>query len=210
MNANKVTRKQFKKKDMTTKLKMIQASTRLFASKGYDHTSISDIAKEVGLSDGSVYTYFGNKEELLLSIPDLWLKDAQVEIVEQMFGIEGALNKIRKFMWWFLRYVQKNSDMAKVTFLYLKTNRHFVETEIYQSLRNVYSVLLDVFKEGMESGELRPGFNPYIARQVLLGTIEHIIIRWLLKDMSYDLFDELPQTFDLIMNGLTVPMNRAT
>ena len=100
--------------------------------------------------------------------------------------------------------------MAKVTFLYLKTNRHFVETEIYQSLRNVYSVLLDVFKEGMASGELRPGFNPYIARQVLLGTIEHIIIRWLLKDMSYDLFDELPQTFDLIMNGLTVPMNRAT
>ena len=207
MAPNKKIKKQSKKKPVTTRLRIIQVATRLFASKGYEHTSISDIAKEVGLSDGSIYTYFGNKEELLLSIPDRWLKDAQGEVFEQFFGMEGTLNKLRKFMWWLLRYVQRNPDMAKVTFLYLKTNRHFIETEEYQSLRKVYSVLLDVFKEGMESGEIRHGFNPYIARQVFLGSIEHIIIRWLLKDMSYDLFDELPQAFDLIMNGLLVPIS---
>ena len=105
-------------------------------------------------------------------------------------------------MWWILRYVQKDPDMAKVTFLYLKTNQQFVKTKEYQSLRKVYSVLLDIFEEGIESGEVRSGVDPYIARQVFLGTIEHVVIRWLLKDMSYDLFDNLPQTFDLIMSGM--------
>lgn len=188
-----------------TRLKIIQASTKLFASKGYDHTTISEIARESGLSDGAIYTYFANKEKLLLSIPDRWLRDAQAEIIEQLFGIEGVPNKLRKFMWWILRYVQKNPDMAKVTFLYLKTNRQFIETDEYQTLRQVYSVLLQIFTEGMESGEVSSAFSPHIARQVFLGTIEHIIIRWLVKDMSYDLFEELPQTFGLLMNGLLAP-----
>lgn len=76
-----------------------------------------------------------------------------------------------------------------------------MDTEVYQNLKNVYSVLLDIFKEGKESGEMKPDCDPYIARQIFLGTIEHIIIRWLLKDMSYSLFDTLEQTFVLIRDG---------
>ena len=199
--------KRVEKRPTNTRLSLIQAATRLFGSRGYDQTSISDIAREVGLSDGSIYTHFENKEELLLSIPNLWLRDAQAEIIEQLFGIEGTFNKLRKFMWWFLRYVQKDPDIAKVTFLYLKTNRNFTETEEYQSIREVYSVLLDIIEQGMESGEVRADIKPYVARQIFLGTIEHIIIRWLLKEMSYDLFDDLPETFDLITNGLAAPRN---
>jgi len=199
--------KRVEKRPTNTRLSLIQAATRLFGSRGYDQTSISDIARDVGLSDGSIYTHFENKEELLLSIPNLWLRDAQAEVIEQLFGIEGTFNKLRKFMWWFLRYVQKDPDIAKVTFLYLKTNRNFTETEEYQSIREVYSVLLDIIEQGMESGEVRADIKPYVARQIFLGTIEHIIIRWLLKEMSYDLFDDLPETFDLIANGLAAPRN---
>lgn len=199
--------KRVEKRPTNTRLSLIQAATRLFSSRGYDQTSISDIARDVGLSDGSIYTHFENKEELLLSIPDLWLRDAQAEIIEQLFGIEGTFNKLRKFMWWFLRYVQKDPDIAKVAFLYLKTNRKFTETEEYQSIRKVYSVLLDIIKQGMELGEVRADIKPYVARQIFLGTIEHIIIRWLLKEMSYDLFADLPETFDLITNGLAASRN---
>lgn len=187
--------------EKSTKKEILAVATRLFSNKGYDHTSISDIAKEVGLSDGALYNYFKGKEDLLLSIPDYWLKDAQRDILDQLFGIEGSFNKLRKFMWWILRYVENNPDTAKVTFLFLKTSRPFMDTEVYQNLKNVYSVLLDIFKEGKESGEMKPDFDPYIARQIFLGTIEHIIVRWLLKDMSYSLFDTLEQTFVLIRDG---------
>ena len=45
---------------------------------------------------------------------------------------------------------------------------------------------------------MREDLNPYIARTILLGTIEHMTIRWLLKDMSYSLFDNLEPTFKML------------
>jgi len=44
------------------------AALELFAHKGYHHTSISDIAREAGISKGLMYNYFNSKEELLTSI----------------------------------------------------------------------------------------------------------------------------------------------
>ena len=47
--------------------------------------------------------------------------------------------------------------------------------------------------------------NPYLARAIFVGTIEHTIIRWLLKDMSYSLFDTLEHTFELLLSGVQRP-----
>ena len=47
---------------------ILDAALRLFANKGYESTSISQLAKEVGISKGLVYTYFDSKEALLKSL----------------------------------------------------------------------------------------------------------------------------------------------
>jgi len=184
-----------------TKLRIIQAATKIFAKNGFNKATISNISREAGLSEGALYEYFKGKEDILISIPDLWISDAKEEIVEQLFGIDGSFNKLRKFLWWFLRYVEKNSGTASVTFLCLKTSKKFLDTKVYSNVKHVYSVLLNIFKEGRESGEMKADLDPYIARAIFLGTIEHIIIRWLLKDMSYSLFDKLDQTFDLLVDA---------
>lgn len=49
-------------------LKIFQAAITLFAKKGYKDTSTKEIAHEAGVSEGSLFKRFNNKEELLLSI----------------------------------------------------------------------------------------------------------------------------------------------
>ena len=61
--------------------------------------------------------------------------------------------------------------------------------------------LLKIFEEGRESGEMREGLDPFIARAIFLGTIEHMVIRWLLKDTTYSLFENLEQTFKTLVDG---------
>jgi AcrR family transcriptional regulator len=46
------------------------AAARLFAERGYDQTSVPDLARELGLATGSLYHYFGSKEQLLIEICD--------------------------------------------------------------------------------------------------------------------------------------------
>ena len=184
-----------------TKARIIEAAKRLFAEQGYQRTTISDISKIVGLSDSAIYEYFQGKEDLLLTIPDVWVMKAVEELEEQLFGITGSFNKLRKFLWWYLRYIEREPLTAKVVFLFLKTNANFMGTKVYPNVQTFYSSLINIFEEGRASGEMKHDLNPYIARSMFLGTIEHMVIRWLLKDMSYSLFDNLDHTFDLFMDA---------
>ena len=46
---------------------ILQAALTRFASQGYHHTTVDDIAREAGLSKGSIYVHFDSKKELFLS-----------------------------------------------------------------------------------------------------------------------------------------------
>lgn len=184
-----------------SRTRIIEAATKLFAENGYQQTTIAEISKMVNLAEGSIYEHFRSKEEILLTIPDVWVGRSIEELELQLLGIEGAINKLRKFLWWYIHYIEKEPMTAKIVFLFLKTNANFMQTEVYTTVRSFYSRLIDIFKEGRDSGEMKEDLDPFIARAVFLGTIEHLVIRWLLKDRTYSLFDNLEHTFKLLVEG---------
>jgi len=48
---------------------------------------------------------------------------------------------------------------------------------------------------------MKADLNPRAARDIFVGTMDHIISRWLLKDMSYSLFDNLENIFELMVGA---------
>lgn len=184
-----------------TKNRIIESAKKLFADKGYQKTTVMDISRQAGLSEAALYDYFQGKEDLLLTIPDLWVLELIGDLKEQLFGIKGAINKLRKFLWWYLRRVEEAPLDAKIVYLFLKTNANFMKTEVYSNVKTLYSYLIEIFEEGRASGEIKSGLNPYFARDIFVGTMEHIITRWLLKDRSYSLFDNLEEVFNLMIDG---------
>ncbi len=48
--------------------KLVRAASRLFREKGYDGTTVRDIARAVGLQSGSLFYHFRNKEEILVAV----------------------------------------------------------------------------------------------------------------------------------------------
>jgi TetR/AcrR family fatty acid metabolism transcriptional regulator len=132
------------------------------------------------------------------------------DLDEQLFGIQGAVNKLRKYLWWYLRRVEQAPLDAKIVYLFLKTNANFLSTEVYANVKKFYSYILDIVEEGRKSGEMRPDLDPRIARDIFVGTMDHIITRWLLKDRSYSLFDKLDKTFNLIVRAFEPDRSNAT
>jgi TetR/AcrR family fatty acid metabolism transcriptional regulator len=182
-----------------TRVRIINSAKKLFSEQGYQKTTIVDISKQAGLSEAALYEYFQGKEDLLLTIPDLWVSELLHDLDDQLFGIQGAVNKLRKYLWWYLRRVEQAPLDAKIVYLFLKTNANFLNTEVYANVKKLYAYLIEIFEEGQKNGEMKPDLNPRIARDIFVGTMDHIITRWLLKDMSYSLFDNLDQTFNLIV-----------
>ncbi len=184
-----------------TKTRIIDSAKKLFAEQGYLKTTVVDISKQAGLSEAALYEYFQGKEDLLLTIPDLWVSDLLTDVQEQLFGIKGAMNKLRKYLWWNMRRIEQAPLDAKIVYLFLKTNANFMNTPVYANVRKLYAHLVDIFEEGKKTGEMKPDLNSYAARDIFVGTMDHMVTRWLLKDMSYSLFENLEQIFDLMVSA---------
>lgn len=184
-----------------TRARIINSAKKLFADQGYQKTTIVDISRQAGLSEAALYDYFQGKEDLLLMIPDLWVSELVRDLDEQLFGVKGTVNKLRKYMWWYMRRVEQSPLDAKIVYLFLKTNANFLNTEVYSNVKNFYAYLIDIFEEGRKTGEMKTDLNPRAARDIFVGTMDHIISRWLLKDMSYSLFENLESTFELMIDA---------
>lgn len=193
-----------------TRARIINSAKKLFAEQGYQKTTIVDISKQAGLSEAALYEYFQGKEDLLLTIPDLWVSELLKDLDEQLFGVRGAENKLRKYLWWYLRRIEQSPLDAKIVYLFLKTNANFLNTEVYANVKKLYSYLIDIFEEGLKTGEMKSDLDSRIARDIFVGTLDHIITRWLLKDMSYSLFDNLDNTFNLIVSAFKANRSNST
>jgi AcrR family transcriptional regulator len=67
---------------MSNKERILRASTELFASKGFDATSVRNIAEKVGLSVPGMFHYFSSKEEILYEIMTIFMDHAYKKIME--------------------------------------------------------------------------------------------------------------------------------
>ena len=184
------------------KKQILTSATKIIGEKGFQNATIAEIAKEAGIGDATIYEYFKNKEDLLLAIPVETTKDLIAQINDHMMGIKGAFNKLRKFIWWWLNYVENNPGYGVVVLLELKTSKSYVSTDAYQAARNFYQIILDIIKEGQEEEAIKKEINPYLARSLCVGAMEHIIIRWLLKDKKYSLIQYADELADLLIDSL--------
>jgi AcrR family transcriptional regulator len=184
------------------KEQILKAAGKVFAKKGFHEATISEIAREAGLSDATIYEYFPTKEELLFSIPRETTRRGMERMEGYLNFIRGAGNKIRAIIYHYLWFYQNEPDYASVVMLVLKQNRKFLETEEYQIIRDGFRGILTVIDEGIASGEFRPDTDPYLVRQLILGTMEHIVIRWLLLGKPKDLTEYADPLTDMITKGI--------
>jgi TetR/AcrR family transcriptional regulator, fatty acid metabolism regulator protein len=184
------------------KRQILTSAIKVIGERGFQNATISEIARNAQMGDATIYEYFKGKEDLLLAIPVEVTKELIPQIEDHMMGIRGAFNKLRKFIWWYLNFFEKNPEYGSIVLLELKTSRTYISTEAYQAARTFYQVVLDIIKEGQEEGVIDKGIDVYVARSICVGAIEHMIIRWLLKDRKYSVTQYADQLIDLLIKSL--------
>jgi TetR/AcrR family transcriptional regulator, fatty acid metabolism regulator protein len=190
----------YKTKDKFSSI--IEAALKVFGEKGYYNATISEIARAAGVSEATIYEYFGSKEDLLFAIPDEITRDA-VEMLDQMSSyIKGAENKLRAIAHGYFNLYKDNPDYSSLVLLDLKHNRKFMDADGYKTVRQAAAFILETIKEGMESGEFKADIDPYLVRSMILGTIEHVFFSWHLKGRKEELANFSDPMLDVIFDGI--------
>jgi TetR/AcrR family fatty acid metabolism transcriptional regulator len=181
---------------------IIDSALKVFGEKGYHNATIAEIARDAGVSEATIYEYFGSKEDLLFAIPGEITRQA-VDFLEQMTPyLKGAENKIRAIVYGYFNLYRDNPNYSSLVLLDLKHNRNFINTESYKPVQEAADFILKAIQEGVKTGEFREDVDPYLVRSMILGTIEHLFFRWHLKGRKDDIQDFVDSMLSIIMSGI--------
>lgn len=190
------------KRDKPKYKQIVDAAVIAIAENGYHQAQVSKIAKEAGVADGTIYLYFKNKEDILVSVFREKMS-VFVENVKEILATEiTATEKLYKMIDNHFRLLYSDRHLAIVTQLELRQSNKDLRYRINEVLKE-YLVLLDsILKEGIEKGEFDGQIDIRLARQMVFGTIDETITSWVMNDQKYDLLKLAPEVHRLILNGM--------
>ena len=190
------------KKEKPKYRQIIDAAIVVIAENGYHQSQISKIAKQAGVADGTIYLYFKNKEDILISVFDEKMEmfaDRLHEIIEEPIS---ASEKLYKMVENHFTVLSADRHLATVTQLELRQSNLALRLRINAVLKN-YLVLLDtILKEGIANGEFDKNMDIRLARQMVFGTIDETTTTWVMNEYKYNLVALSSKVHQLLVNAI--------
>ena len=148
---------------------IIDAAAEIFAAKGYDATSIQDIAEAVDILKGSLYYHIDSKEDLLFEV----IQEVHESGLERLEALEKstapALDRIADFVRLHVEYNAHALIKIAVFFHDFRSLKGERRKTIVEE-RDVYDHRLrDLIRQGQEEGSICPGIDPKIGAFAILG-----------------------------------------
>src|SRR5205809_4970102 len=84
-----------------------RTAAQIFRDRGYDATSVSDIARALGITKAGLYYYFESKEALLLEITNYGLDRVRMEVIDPVRGIRDPEKRLQELL---LRHARIATD----------------------------------------------------------------------------------------------------
>ena len=127
-----------RQRDEQKRAVILESATKLFSNKGFHATSIQDIVSESGLSVGTIYLYFANKEEIFDALLESGLEAFTDELFRNIPTNIGPEDIAEKFVETILDVIYKNIKLVTVL-----TN----ELSFQKKMQGFYSRIAEIISE---------------------------------------------------------------
>lgn len=199
--------------EMTEKQRnILRASIKLFAEKGFHASSTSEIAKEAGVAEGTIFRHYKSKKDILLAVvAPVLLKVAAPFILKDVREIfkEESKKPFTEVMTQLYRN-RLELVMANEKHVRIMLQEAFFHNEIREALiASVFSDVKEMARKLIEAkvdvGELRPLPTQAVFRAVLSSMIGLILFRQVLDPDEFGNYsddEQIALSVDILMNGI--------
>jgi len=185
---------------------IVEAAVQVFAEKGFHQARISDIATRAGVADGTIYLYFKNKEDLLLSIFEEKMDELLDGMHAALDGIEDPLDRVRRFAQHHFLQVRDNRAAAEVLQVELRLSNKFLKEYRPEKLWDYLNIFADIVRSGQHAGLFRPEIDPFIAMWGFFGGLDEIAMQWVLarNHQRIQLEEAAHQVAEIFIRGMLI------
>lgn len=182
------------------------AAVEVFAEKGFHAARISDIARRAGVADGTIYLYFKNKEDLLLSVFEEKMDYLLEGLSAALDGVDDPLERVRRFARFHFQQVRENRSAAEVLQIELRLSNKFLKDYRPEKLWAYLGVFGQIVREGQKAGLFRPDLDPFVVMWAFFGGLDEIAMQWVLSRRAdrFSLDAAATQVADVFIQGMLV------
>lgn len=181
---------------------ILRAAVKVFARSGFFNSKVADVAREAGVADGTVYLYFKNKDDILVSIFNHVMEEALATGRERLAEVRDPVEKLKRIVHAHLDRIGRDRDLAVVFQVELRSSTKFMEQFSATKVTEYLDMIRGVLEEGKKQGVFRSGLNTTIAAKVLFGALDEMSTNWVLSRKRYSLVSTADHVIDLLLNGI--------
>src|SRR5712675_1533886 len=134
---------------------ILRAAIDVFAERGFFSAQVADVARAAGVAAGTVYLYFKNKDDLLVSIFDRSMGDAIAEGRSMAGDVRDPGERLRRFAALHLGRLGRDRNLAVVFQVELRQSTKFMERFSATLLRDYLGLIREAIADGQREGLFR-------------------------------------------------------
>ncbi len=183
--------------------RIIQAAIKVFARNGFFNSRIAEIAKEANVADGTIYLYFNNKYDILITIFEEEMGKIIATVKQELATTDNPCEKLEMFAFQHLSLVEKNKDLAEIIQVELRQSSKFMKEYRNRKFAEYLQIISSIVREGQEKGIFRKDVMPGIFKRAFFGALDEMSRFWVLSSKKkYGVKTAAKQISQFFLNGI--------
>lgn len=186
-----------------TRQEILAAAGLLFIRKGYDATSVDDIAESANVAKGTLYYHFKSKDEVLLGLSIGYLKRLNGKVDKKLENKEPPLEVL----------VDALKTLARDTESYKELSRHFflamfgqmrekLDCPNDEDQASLPSIITKIVKAAQENGDIDQSWDSRELGAMIAGASHHAQVTWIVLEENRPLVDKVEKWVKVILRGI--------
>ena len=176
--------------------RILSAAERVFARRGFFASRVSEIAKDAGVADGTIYLYFKSKDDLLISLFENRMKQVNATLRTAIASETTTNGRLRAFIKTYLQLIHDEPAAAEVITIELRQSNKFMKEYENAEFADFLRMLGGLIAKGQEAGELDDGVPAHIAARMIFGMLDELALAWVLAKQPINATK--PKKFDIV------------
>ncbi len=182
---------------------IIEAAVKVIAENGYHNSQVSKIAREAGVADGTIYLYFKNKEDVLVSLFRVKMGYFTTTARQELQQLENPYEKLAKLISMHFIMLEADRNLALVLQIQLRQSDAFIRQGIATPLKDYFNIIEEVIEQGISTGVFRSDINKKLTRQIIFGAMDEVVTSWVMSQRNYKLTDQIEPVYNLLARAIS-------
>ncbi|MFT5574592.1 MAG: AcrR family transcriptional regulator [Bermanella sp.] len=178
-----------------------EAALSLFASQGFDPTTVEEICEAAEVARKTFYNYYNSKQDLIRELSDSMLYDETSNVIELAIEKYSTTRERLRFIFSVIvNNLERYQDLERLLIHQALMDLSSENSHVGQQLGKLNAGFIHLAQEGRMLGDLSENYSVEFVGEMIVGAMNAVIMNWI-HDPAYPVFERIQEMTDYLCSS---------